>query len=119
MKRKIWHFFEIAAELATKKKDILDKRAYFLGAIGIRQDGTIVASINGSSTSPKRQAHCEYRLASKLDFGATIYVARVRKGDGSFAMAKPCRNCQKVLRSKKVKKVYYTISQNEYGVLYL
>lgn len=118
MNRKIFNYFEIAANLARKKND-LDKRAYFIGAIAIRGDGTMVSAVNGSDTARNRQIHCEYRICKKIDHGATVYLARIGLSDGKFRIAKPCRNCRKVLRSKKVKKVYYTIGPNEYGVLYL
>ena len=115
MNQKIWNYFEIAGKLATKKKD---RRYYFLAALGIRSDGTAVSSVNGApAEGPMREAHAEYRLSKKLDYGAIVYVARVRIGDGTFGMAKPCLDCQKALRSRGVKKVYYTLGNDKFGVL--
>lgn len=115
MNGKIFHYLEIAGRKAAKKND----RTWLLGAVGIRADGTIVTSINGSVAIPTRQAHAEYRLTKKLDAGSVVYVARVRKDSGEFGMAKPCANCEKALRDRKVRKVYYTIGPNEFGVLHL
>lgn len=104
----------MAAQRAAKNRD---RRTFYVGAIGIRRDGTLVSSWNGSSRLPDRNAHAEYRLASKLDHGAIVYVARIKTGDWSLGLAKPCLACQKVLRSRKVKKIYYSIDENEYGVI--
>jgi len=117
MRRKIWNYLEIAGRTASKRKH--DQRAYWLGAAAERSDGVIVTSCNGPSIKRAREVHAEYRLSKKLDYGATVYVARVRALDGKFGNAKPCKSCENVLRARKVKKVYYTIGPNEFGVLYL
>jgi hypothetical protein len=113
--KKIWNYFEMAGKMATSKED---RRTYLLGAIGIRGDGTIVRSLNGPSRVPAREAHAEYKLCRKLDHGATVFVARIRVGDGTFGNARPCQKCRKMLQSRKVKKVYYTIAHNEFGIYY-
>ena len=115
MRRKIWNYFELAGRMAVSKKD---RRTYLIGAVAIRGDGTLVCSMNGPTPQPTREVHAEYKVCQKLDYGATIYVARIKVGNGNFGNAKPCQVCRKILRSKKVKKVYYTISHNEYGVYY-
>lgn len=115
MKRKIWNYFEIAAKVALSKKD---QRAYLLGAIGIRGDGVMVMSLNSPSQDPAREAHAEYKLCKKLDHGAVVFIARIRISDSAFVNANPCKACRKILKSKKVKKVYYTIGPKEYGCYY-
>jgi hypothetical protein len=114
MNRRVFDYFEIAGKLASSRDD---GRAFLLGAIGLRKDGAMVSAINAVAQSPNRQLHAEYKLSKKLDRGSVIYVARVRLLDGEFAMAKPCHDCEKVLRSRYVRRVYYTIANNEYGVL--
>jgi len=114
MNRKIFSFFEIAGKIASSKDD---GRSFLLGSIAIRKDGAIVKALNGPSQEPNRLAHSEYRISRQLDIGATVYVARVRLMDGSFGMARPCSSCMKVLRSKRVAKIYYTINDNEYGII--
>lgn len=112
MRREIFNYFLIAAKLSTKRDD---KRHFFLGAIGIRSDGVMVKSFNGSSQEPFRTAHAEYRLSKKLDYGSNVYVARVmHKG---FGVARPCRKCMKALLSMRVNRIYYTINNSEYGIL--
>jgi cytidine deaminase len=114
MNRKIFNYFEIASRLAIEKED---RRSFIFGAIGIRNDGRMVKALNGPTVSPSKQAHAEARLARKLDVGSEVYVARVLIISGDFAMAKPCHNCERILRSVGVKRVYYTIGPGEYGIL--
>jgi tRNA(Arg) A34 adenosine deaminase TadA len=114
MNNRTWDYFELAGKIAISKND---NRGFLLGGIAIRNDGAMVSAVNSISQEPDRRAHAEYRLAQKIDTGSTIYVARVRLLNGEFAMAKPCHACEKILRSKRVRKIYYTISNNEYGVL--
>jgi len=121
---KVVECFKKARELALSKKD---KRSFYLGAIGIRSDGAVVSSTNGPAVMnddkgrkksfPK--AHAEYRLARKLDVGAVVFVCRVKRGSKKIGLARPCEDCQRVLKAVGIKKVYYTINNNEYGVLYL
>jgi tRNA(Arg) A34 adenosine deaminase TadA len=117
MNRKIWNFLEIAGRTASKRTH--DARDYWLGAAAVRSDGTVVTSSNGPAPDKMREVHAEYRISKKLDYGATVYVARVRIVDGEFGNARPCPDCQNALKAKKVKKVFYTISNIEYGVMYL
>src|SRR5688500_6623337 len=92
-----------------------DDRRYFIGAIGIRADGTNVKAYNGNPKEPTREHHCEYRLSRKLDRGATVYVARTlaglrRTGGQLLGVARPCPDCEKALRYRGVARVYYSIS---------
>ena len=112
---RIWNYFEMAGRVAILKQD---RRTYQLGVIGVRGDGCIVRASNSPSQAPAREAHAEYKVSKKLDHGATVYVVRIR-GDGSFGMAHPCKACLKILTSRRVKKVYYTISNSKYGVIYM
>lgn len=104
----------MAALTATKRED---ERSFLLGAVGIRHDGVLVKSVNASSFHPVRTGHAESRLCKKLDVGSIVYVVRVKLQDGSLALARPCKSCQKILRSTGVSKVYYSISNSEYGVM--
>ncbi len=91
------------------------KRQYFLGAVGLRNDGTLVRSCNLPARSPSPESHAEARLAKKLDFGSIVVVVRILK-NGELAKARPCKNCFKLLRFKGVLKIYYSINDKEYGV---
>lgn len=115
MRREIFDYFNIAGKLTTSKKD---DRAFLIGAVAVRDDGTLVKAINSASEFPNRLLHSEYKIAKKCDVGAVVYVARVRLLNGQFATAKPCFNCEKVLKHRGISKVYYTIDHlGSYGVM--
>jgi hypothetical protein len=112
---------EMAAEVAISDDD--DQRNFMLGGVGIRKDGARVLARNGAVYSSEvdryfiiPQAHVEVRLLRKLGAEGTMYIARVSRKDGSMVMARPCEMCQVFLRSKHTSKVYYTISNSQYGL---
>lgn len=115
MNNKIFNYLKLAGVIALSKDD---NRHFSLGCLGARSDGKIVTALNSPSDRQMREIHAEFKLSRKLDVGSIVYISRVLKNN-SFAMAKPCFSCEKALRSKGVKKVYYTISDNEFGVLFL
>jgi deoxycytidylate deaminase len=119
----MWYYFDLARKVALSRKD---SRDFLIGSVGIRSDGVLVKACNGpviifddTKKTSYPAAHAEYRLARKLDKGSVVFVCRVKRLDHSFGMARPCRDCQRTLASKGVKKVYYTINDVEFGVLYL
>jgi tRNA(Arg) A34 adenosine deaminase TadA len=103
----------LAAGTALRKDD---RRSFRLGAVGIRNDGTIVSAANGPSPYPCAQVHAEVRLSQKLTPGSTVWVARIRH-DGTLGMARPCPTCERRLKSAGVHRVVYTISDAEHGVI--
>jgi len=118
----------LAAKYAALKHD--DDRVFLLGAVGVRNDGRLVHAQNSSVLDTLKhvdwakkyvykrfpESHAEVRLTRKLGFGATVYVARVTRNDGGLAMARPCECCQHVLKAFRVKRVYYSINNFEWGV---
>ena len=109
-------------QMAYKAANLLaDKnRKAIIGAVAVRKDGVIVSSRNGATPNPcgiSPTCHAERRIMNKCGYGAIIYVARTRR-DGSIGCAKPCKRCIASMHSMGVKKVYYTITGNEYGVIY-
>ena len=46
---------------------------------------------------------------------ATLYVARIGR-NGKVALAKPCKRCRKLLSENDIRRVYYTVSPNEYSL---
>lgn len=104
-----------AARVAVSSAD--DHRAFFLGAVAVREDQAIVKSANGASPGPDRTVHAEARALKKAGYGATVYVARVARKDGKLALARPCNNCWTAMKRAHVTKCYYTISENEYGII--
>ncbi len=105
-------FFRLAKVLAIKN----DCRQYRFGAVGIRKDGTIVYSRNIPTRYPEPKAHAESRVARKLNRGSIVYVVRIDRKD-DLTTARPCKSCQRIMKSKGVKKCFYSISNNEFGVL--
>lgn len=112
-----------AAQVALPSTD-KDYRDYWLGCVGVREDGAIVSAKNGAAefhTTVRSchllpDSHAEGRVLRKLGKCGTIFVARVSKKDGSLAMAAPCPMCAIRIKSFKVKKVHYTVNPNQYGV---
>ena len=94
-----------------------DTRTFLLGAVGARNDGVIVSTRNAAALDIGPDHHAEARLCRKMTPGSTVWVARVLRRDGSWAMAKPCQSCEIRLRSVGVARVVYTISPDEWGVL--
>lgn len=94
-----------------------EKRQFLLGAVGLRNDGVIVTSRNVASPDPAPQHHAETRLVRKLTPSSTVWVSRVAKGTGGWAMAKPCQNCERRLKAAGVERIVYTIGPNEWGVI--
>jgi hypothetical protein len=116
----VWRNFETLAGYAVP--NTARETNYYVVAMGIRDDGARVFATNGHVCVPKcerlvvKVAHAEQRLLRKLDMGSTVYVARLRK-DGSFGNAKPCSTCRRMLRSKRVTRAFYTLSDTEYGCI--
>ena len=116
------NYLREASQIAKKSKDNL--RNYILGCIGIREDGAIVSSINGAARFSKSvddfyklpNSHAEGRVLRKLGRNGIMFVARVHKKDGTLAMALPCSMCQTRIKAFKVKKVYFTCNEEQYGI---
>jgi deoxycytidylate deaminase len=53
--------------------------------------------------------------------GSKIFVARVRreKTMDPVGMARPCVICENMLRAYGIKRAYYTIDTNHYGIMHL
>lgn len=109
-----------AAAAATRVRDrTIDNRTFLLGAVGRRNDGVFVSSRNIAAPDFAPGHHAETRLARKLTPGSTVWVARIARKDGSWAMARPCPGCELRLRAAGVKRVVYTIGPDEWGVIQL
>ena len=93
------------------------EKSHHLGAIGIRQDGSVVSSHNTRSLNRNGLVHAESKVIRKAGRGCTLYIVRVA-ANNKMTMGKPCQICQRVIKQNKVKKVVYSISENEYGVWY-
>lgn len=106
----------IASRLKSNDRKV-DLRSFLLGAVGLRADGVFVSSRNIAAPDCAPQHHAEARLVRKLTPSSCVWVARVRRKDGDWGLAKPCPGCQRLLRSSGVKRVVYTIAPGEWGVI--
>ena len=112
---KVWPYLKLALNTASKDRSRV-RKSYRLGAIAIRRDGTIVTAQNGLNYCPNQKTHAESRVLKKAGQGAILFVSRIAR-DGSIRMARPCPKCLKEIQNRKVYKVYYTISNHEYGCI--
>jgi cytidine deaminase len=102
----------LAAEIAYKS--IPSKKDFLLACVVKRADGAITYSVNEHTREPSPGGHAEARATGKADWGSTFYVARVTR-DGQWAMSRPCKKCQAIIRNRGIAKVYYTIGPGEWG----
>lgn len=110
----------LAAYYAITPAGVVDRRHHRLGAVGVRRDGALVHARNGASVQKNPSGHAEARLCRKLDQSAKVFVARVlRKQPLELALARPCVQCLARLKSHGVRRVYYTVSEGEWGILEL
>ena len=116
MKNKIRKYFEICKGVAISGDCKEAQRRYRLGAVGIRTDGAIVVASNISTRTPSPPAHAEARLTKKLNNRSIVYVVRINKSK-HLANARPCKNCITTMRLRGISRCYYSISENEYGVI--
>ena len=61
---------------------------------------------------------CILGVDRSITQGATVYVVRIGK-NGDLRMSKPCHMCESAMRHVGIKKVVYTISDEEVGSLKL
>lgn len=100
-----------------------------LCAIAFSKSGHIIASatnrIHSDGFVSNFSIHAEEFLINKLRkvkakerFGKIrVLVVRLAKGKG-WAMAKPCKNCENILRSYGVQEVSYTSEDGSIKILY-
>ena len=94
------------------------KQTFRHGAAGFRSDGVIVASFNGSPSEPEWAHHAESRLCRKMTPNSIVAVIRIL-ADGSWASSRPCASCERCMARIGIKKCYYSIAPNEFGVMIL
>lgn len=103
---------EIAKKVAIKGRN---KKQYHLGCVAKRKDGSIVSAFNTRSWGKSPRSHAEAKALKKAGKGSILWVSRVLAND-SYGLAKPCKDCQRLIKKYEVKKVYYSISDSEFGV---
>jgi len=90
-----------------------------MGAVIVKNGNVISVSANRAVTHPKAKweghgLHCEISAilyAGKCDLnGSSVFVYR-ENGKGEISIAKPCLECQKVLKEYGFRKMYFTTSE--------
>lgn len=107
-------YLDLAARIA--QGGAWHEKHFLLGAVAIRDDGAIVTATNIRTCDRAHSAHAEYRVLKKAGGGSTLYVSRIDRY-GRWAMAKPCPLCYTLIKNRRVKRVFYTISPKQYGVI--
>jgi tRNA(Arg) A34 adenosine deaminase TadA len=122
-------FFELARRVAESGSQKVHRH----GAVLVR--GCTVRNVSANKNNYKgwgnrfREKACGYAthhaelgcilgVDRRQTTNASVYVVRVGK-EGDYKMSMPCPMCQSVLRHVGVKKVFYTMSKNKYGVMKL
>lgn len=109
-------YIKLARETAIsgRTKD----KGYHLASVCIRSDGSITKGHNTRSNDQNRFVHAEAKSILKAGHGAKLLIVVRVFADNTLALAKPCNSCQRLIKQYKVKKVIYSISNNEFGVWY-
>jgi deoxycytidylate deaminase len=125
-------------------KNILEFSDYIpqrIGAVIMHKHRPVAVGYNIQKTNPLQQKYNIYRNFTKTN-GKMIYhrlhaeamaMINLKKlgipadeceifvyreyRDGTASLAKPCAACMELLRENKIKKIYYSISDDEYGVI--
>lgn len=108
-------YFDLATRIARANIVSSNEKNYLFGVVAKREDGAIATSSNVRTEHRSISAHAEARVLRKAGVGATLWLVRITR-DGIWAMSKPCKLCQAYLSNRMVKRVYYSIGHNEYGV---
>lgn len=105
-------YFDLAKNMSMKS----DHRQYKLGCVIVKKNTIISTGYNQLKTHPKspdkwKMIHAEfsaiYNIPQDLLKGSTAYVYREFK-TGKTALAKPCKDCENLLRTNGIKTVYFT-----------
>lgn len=125
---RIERYFNIAKKESRKAKN----EDYKHGAVLVRGGSVINSSYNMSIPSKFADRHkihdgiatrhAEVNVVLGIDrsmtVNAVVYVVRVSRG-GNFRLSKPCAMCLSIMKFVGIKRVYYSISNDEYGVIKL
>jgi len=105
---------------AIRAATLAECKTHKVGAAVFKGKSLISLGWGSKRTHPQSktfncQQHAEFMALAgtwKFDLvGATIYVARISRS--GLRMAKPCHNCEKVLRASGIKRVWFTNSEGQ------
>lgn len=127
MTTKIKRMFRVATLEANKSKC-----NYRLGSVVIQRRKILARAFNTDKTHTLTNTdmyaekwkgiHAEIAACLKVSKSqlehADVYVVRIMK-NGAMAMSRPCHICKAVLSRFGIQRVFYSISDDEYGVMEL
>jgi deoxycytidylate deaminase len=98
-------FLRTASRVAGKSN-----HSSFMHAAILVKGGSII-----STAANKGHKHAEVLCISKCANlrGTTLISIRITKGGKLLAMAKPCPNCERFLKEKGIKTVFYSTSDRQ------
>lgn len=131
------HKFIRLADQYVRSHDYNEKQDFRLASVIVRGGNVISVGYNRHSTNAfvehytnQVRGHRDYCLSTHAEMdavlkgrektdlrGCKIFVARVRNDNNCLGMARPCQVCQHVLFNYGIKKAYYSIDANTYGVM--
>jgi tRNA(Arg) A34 adenosine deaminase TadA len=119
--RRLGGFFQLAKKLATCSTYGNFRHGAILVGGGNAIIGMGINNEKYCSIGAKYRPHCKGHSTYHAEIscimniprcstrGSVMYVARVSKKDGQDRLSKPCPMCHEVLKAQGVKKVYYTV----------
>lgn len=128
-------YLKIAEKFALEH-DYDDPLEYYLCAVIVRGGGIVSVGYNKKSTngfvehfadlvrgerdyclSTHAEMDAVLKARGKTDLrGCKLYVVRI-KPSGGLGMAKPCEICQHIMYNYGIRRAYYSIDDEEYGVM--
>ena len=127
MNKRDYRFLYICEEIAKLSKGVGGSKGnnFRIGCVIVGAGGCIVSTgVNSYKTSPRlskfydypyyhAEAHAILRRGIDTCVGCTMYVVRVTKLS-HLALARPCKECQRLIKEAKIKKVIYSVGSG-YG----
>lgn len=118
-------YFRIAVDAASKSLNpehrvgavVCQKKPLSVGwNQWFKTNPRVLAAQPGRGKRLHAEMHACQGLADAELRGAHVYVARLTPAD-TVALARPCPECLQFLSAQGVRKIYYTVSADHYGVL--
>lgn len=121
-------YFQLAANIAAQS----DFKSYKHGAVLIK-GGSVINTAHNECVHSKLAdrfkkhdgwgtRHAELNVClgidKKVTNNADVYVVRINR-DGLLRNSRPCSMCIDTMKFLNIRRVYYSISQTEYGVINL
>ena len=124
---KVKQYFNIAKEEAIKSKEHFKHGAVLVKGSKKKKKGRNKNRYCSFGKQFRKEPgdatlHAELSVILGMDrnvtSGGDVYVVRINN-QGDFMLSKPCSMCEAAMRKVGIKKAYYSIDNNTYGVMRL